>query len=238
MSDSRDYRFAIHKFWTDFKTNPNDAAQLIPIDMIAYGPLGGGDKTIVPATVSSLLDRLQDIGSAGNNIAVQMAHARADFIRPRYEAWKKGQEVPLNGTPLAAWNGVTLEEATILRTAGFKTVEDVAGMTEGHITSIKLPSLRQKKKQAEHFIASADQTRVAAQLAEKDEQVAALKAENADRDEQIRALMEKVNALAELAAGKATLDEGDGSPLDVQQGIVPAPPKRGRPRKDQQSAAA
>src|SRR3954471_14959160 len=118
MAEDRKYAFAIHRFWTNFKPDPKDPARLIPVDMVAYGPLGGGDKTVVPATVSSLLDRLQDVGNSQNNIAVAMAHARADWLRPRYEAWKKGQEVPLDGTALAAWSGVSVEEATVLRTAG------------------------------------------------------------------------------------------------------------------------
>ncbi|MBM3450557.1 MAG: hypothetical protein FJX78_06185 [Armatimonadetes bacterium] len=52
------------------------------------------------------------------------------LIRPAYEAWKKGQEEPLNGTPLSAWPGVNRSMAERLRMLHIKTVEDLAATTD------------------------------------------------------------------------------------------------------------
>lgn len=206
--------FKIYEFRTKYISDPKDPAKLICEDWVEYGPIGFADKSKISEKVSRLM-KVADIGENANP-AVQMAHDRANFIRSSYEAWKQGQELPEHGTPLAAWNGIRPEQAEALRLSGIKTVEDVAQMTETHITGIKVPGLRDLKKQAQNFLDSADQTRFAARLAEKDEEVARLKAENIDRDEEMRLMREQMAELRELALAKADDDVGyDSSDLDA-----------------------
>lgn len=215
--------FKIYKFWTKYVPDPNDPAKLISEDWVEYGPIGAPDKQRTPEKVKRML-KVQDIGENANP-AVQMALDRAEFIRQQYEAWQKGQELPVNGTPLAAWTGVRPEQVDILRLSGVKTVEEVANMTESLITSIKLPGMRDLKKQAQFFIDSADQTRFAARLAEKDEEVARLKAEGAERDEQMRLMNEQIRELRDLALARAPAEEGEDAEAPARRGP-------GRPRKE------
>jgi hypothetical protein len=215
---------AVKRFFKKYVQDPTDAAKVIEKVMVEFGPTGQLDRTLIVASVDSLF-RTQDIGDNAN-LAVQNAHERADWLRPYYEAYMRGEEAPVQGTPLSAWAGLRPEQVEVLKLSGLKTVEDVAAMTETHLTSIKLPALREIKGQAQHFLDSADQTRFAAKLAEKDEQVALLKAENMERDEQIRALGEQVKQLAELALGKARDED------EVDPDAVPAEKRRpGRPAK-------
>lgn len=92
-------------------------------------------------------------------------------IEPAYNAWKQGQEVPVNGTPLSSWSGLTADQADVLRSVGIKTVEDVAGMGEALLMRPPLPNLRDIRRTAGEFIAG----RPAAEMADE---IAKLKAQN------------------------------------------------------------
>jgi hypothetical protein len=50
-------------------------------------------------------------------------------------------------------------------------------MTEGELTRIKLPNLRGLKQMAERFLAAKDDSKVTVALAEKDREIAELKAQ-------------------------------------------------------------
>src|SRR5262245_15425227 len=125
-----------------------------------------------------------------------MAHQRWSIIERHYRAWLAGQEAPVDGTPLAAWNALPPDPADVLRANSIKTVEDVAALTDAHIARLPLPNLRELIRQARHFIDAAEQTRFAASLAAKEREIEGLKEENAERDAQIAALMQRVDELA------------------------------------------
>ena len=114
-----------------------------------------------------------------------MAHHRWNVIKPAYEAWKRAEEPPEEGTPLAAWNAVRPEQAEVLKINGIKTVEHVAGLTDAHVQRIPVPNLRELKRQAQMFIDSADQMRFAARLDEKDKQLENLQASQTENLELI-----------------------------------------------------
>jgi hypothetical protein len=208
----------IQRFWTDYvperdhledgKLVKGDAAKLVPVDKVAYGPLGRIDNALVNATVSSIL-RVKPFVDA-NDPASVMSHIRADFIGKAYDAWKTGQEAPINGTPLAAWNGLTPEQAEIFRARSIRTVEEIASLNEATRAHIPLPNLSSIVSAAKRFVDSADQTRFAAALADKEKQIDELRVGNVDRDEQINALIAKVNQLAELVtATQAPVSEDE-----------------------------
>lgn len=196
----------IVRFWTKFKPDRNDKAKLVPVDMIAYGPVGQTQKTLIHAEVNHLAS-IQEGGADETNPAIAMARARWDIIEPHYKAWKAGQEMPLVGTPLAAWNAITPESAEVFKSRGVKTVEDIASLTDAAIEGIPVPHLRDLKRNAKRFIDSAETTRFAAVLAEKDQKLDNQQLELTEQARQIAALMSRVDQLAELAAAKADDDE-------------------------------
>ena len=126
-------------------------------------------------------------------------------LAPHYEAWKSNNEIPETGTPLAAWAGVTSEEAETLRTYAIRTVEDVAALQDSMIQRVPLPGMRAKRDMAQRFLASADSRKFETAMAEKDQELADLRA--------------KLDNLADMMAEK--LDEAEA-------------PRRGpgRPRKE------
>lgn len=107
-----------------------------------------------------------------------------NIIGPAYEAWLKNEEIPQDGTPLAAWAGVSAEKAEVLKGFGVRTVEEVASLPEALVGSIPLPSVRELKRQAALFLDGRDKDeltrRIAALEAERDAAVELL----AERDDE------------------------------------------------------
>jgi hypothetical protein len=215
--------FTIYRFWTEHPTNK--AGGFDSIDWVEYGPFGS-DKTKNTSKVSTLVN----YEDHPTNPASKLAKIRGEYIKEMHTAWKNGQGMPETGTPLSAWNGITPEQADILRTKGFKSVEDIAAMTDTHRASIPLPGLLKMCEDAKRFLAAADRGKLASELGLRDEELARLREQQAeDRARQ----NEMARMIEELLAEKrdrvlAVADDGE-----------PAPPKRGpgRPRNDAQVAA-
>lgn len=201
----------IHRFWTaiepekvvDEKTGAYvETGRMREVDWVEYGPLGSADRTKIPDKVARLA-KVQD--HTGTNEAAKHARAIWDYVQPHYEAWKAGRETPLHGTSLAAWNGVTPEIADILRTRQVRTVEEVAALTDTHVTRFGIPGLRDIIAQAKRFIEGADARSASAKIASVEEENARLKA---DLDEVKRLLLEQMRQEDEAAQPK----RGPGRP--------------------------
>jgi hypothetical protein len=189
----------VKRCWTEFKPNPNDAASMVEVDWVEYGPVGSLDRSLTRERVSRLRDCLP---SDQANPAVALAQARWDAIKPFYESWKSGQEMPVNGTPLAAWNALTPEHADVLRSRSVRTVEEIAQLTDAHVERIPIPRMRDLIRQARLFMESADTTRFAHSLEKKEHEIAALNGQLESQRDEIAAL----NAQVQELAGKV----GDG----------------------------
>ena len=213
----------VYRFFKEFRDDKKGGYE--EIHMCEYGPFGS-DKIRNIERVS----RLRKVVDAPpeTNPAAHLAKIRWEIIRPRYEAWLAGQEMPEEGTPLAAWNGVSTEQADVLKTKGFKTVEAVAAMTDLHMQNVPIPGVRGIVANAKRFLASADSARVAAELAARDEEAERLRAELADT----KALQDEMaQQLAELLAEKRQRVVEEGRSHDE-----PAK-RRGRPRAEDRAAA-
>jgi hypothetical protein len=110
----------------------------------------------------------------GANQSEKVAYMTAIWkdIEPAYTAWKEGREIPLNGTPLAAWPGITPEQAEIFRLSGIRTVEALRDMTEMQRAKVRLPNARELQELAGKFLENTDAAKAAAREAEKDRQIA------------------------------------------------------------------
>lgn len=90
-----------------------------------------------------------------------------------YEAWKKGQELPLSGTPVMTWPAVSPAQVKVLQTAHVLTVEDLAAANEETITRLGMGGRALKQRAVEWLAASKNTGKHA-------EEMAALKASNSD----------------------------------------------------------
>ena len=180
------------KFWTDTKENPADPVNPIKFDMVQFVKVGAPGTAVVER-----IDRLQK------------RPAYWAVIGPRYEAWKKGHEVPVDGTPLTAWPGCRPEEAERFHLMRIYTVQDVAKMTEADMDRYGMGA-RDKRSQALAFLEAGDRAKVAGESEQLKKDLADTKAE----------LAEALAAIRELSA---RVPQGDN--VDM------APPRRGRPPK-------
>ena len=165
----------------EFKT---DYAKKKPVDWVRLAPSGEAhlktqtwhrvEKLRPPVTLDDR-DR-----NADTHVAMS---ARWTVIEPAYKAWKAGTEIPENGTPLAAWSGVTPDQADLLRNMSIRTVEDVRDMSESAFTKLPMPNARQLPKLAKEFLEGADS-------ADKDKKIA-------DLEERMMAMTEMLEAQAE-----------------------------------------
>jgi predicted flap endonuclease-1-like 5' DNA nuclease len=164
----------IHRFWTIYEI---DGETTKADDWVEYGPRGESDRTRTREKIARMSKLQPDDGA---NEVVKMAHAIWNDIKPHYDAWKAGQEIPETGTPLAAWSGVSPEQAEFLRTRGIRTVEDLADLTDTHISRMPLPNLREIIRTAKRFLEGADARVSASKITAVEEENANLKAELAE----------------------------------------------------------
>lgn len=144
--------------------------EYVPDDYVNIYQPGMSQRSKTPLRVADVL-RVRPDGDT-DNPAYLAAKVRADFVRPAYEAWKSGEEMPVDGTPIGAWPGITPDQAAGLKAAGLRSVEEMANATDTLISKIPLPNVRGLKTLAQAFLASRDQSKVAADLAEKDRRMA------------------------------------------------------------------
>lgn len=167
-------------FRTEYK--PGKDGKSRAIDIVKYAPV----SAIMTNQVEDRIEFLRppdalDNDDDGKKIAF-MRH-RWSMIEPAYTAWKEGQEIPVNGTPLGAWPAVTKEQVEVLHRLGLRTVEEMSELTDTTITKIPLPNARDLKKQAHLFLESTDRATAAQEMADRDKRIASL-------EEQLAAAME------------------------------------------------
>jgi hypothetical protein len=114
------------------------------------------------------------------------------FLERAYAAWKKGQEEPTDGTPLAAWAGVNAAQADRLRSMHVRSVEDVARLTDADLEKIGMGA-RALREKAKAFVANKTGS------AKIEEALAARDKENMDLKAEVAALQKTVRELADQA---------------------------------------
>jgi hypothetical protein len=153
------------------------------VDEVLVAPAG---EAHVKTQTWHRVDFVRPKGDMNDNVrnpdAHVAMHARWSVIGPAYEAWKSGNEIPQDGTPLAAWSGVSADQADVLKRMLIRTVEDVRDMSESTFTKLPFPNARQLPKLAADWLNGAKDAKVAQ--------------ENADLKERIAAMEEMLNAAA------------------------------------------
>lgn len=165
----------ILRFWTAYETRNGETVER---DFVEYCPPGMADKRTTVRTVKSVLSVQPNPDP--DNTAAQMSLMTANVVRPAYEAWKKGEQLPEHGTPLAAWAGLSDAQARELKKAELFTIEDVAAMTDAMMDAVNLPDVRRLRTTAQQWLESREDSKVLDALAEKDAKLAALEEQLAE----------------------------------------------------------
>lgn len=133
--------------------------------------------------------------------------------KSNYKLWKDGQDIPVDGTPLKEWPGLSPAQLKNFNNINVRSVEDVASANEETLARMG-HGARDLKKRAAAWLKSAESVGKVA------EQFSQLKTENerlADRNTELeRKLLEIGQRLAFLETGGGISHQtGDSSTKDV-----------------------
>lgn len=128
-------------------------------------------------------------------------------IKQSYEAFKNGQELPVDGFPIKGWGIISPAQQETLIKMHILTVEQLAAATEEGIRRIGMGGLELKTK-ADAWLKQIKKSGPATV------EIAALKKENAELHAAVSMLEEKVEALTKLAKRQA-----DDGPITHGTGI-------------------
>lgn len=111
-----------------------------------------------------------------------------DQWKAAYEAWKNGQELPVNGTPIKGWGALSPAQQQNLLTIGIKTVEDLAAVNDEGARRIGMGAIDMKNRAAAWLKAASGPGKAS-------QEIATLKADNARLEGQVKQLVETVDEL-------------------------------------------
>jgi len=152
-----------------FKTDYNGEKA---VDMVEIAPSGEAfERTHTWHRIKDITPPAHPNMSSPSHIAMV---ERWKAIGPAYDAWKKGMDIPEDGTPLAVWSAVSPEQVDVFRRMGLRTVEDVSTMSESAVDKLPFPNKRKFPQLARDFLANRDKAGAAAEMDAMREQMAAM----------------------------------------------------------------
>lgn len=152
----------------EFKT---EYAGDVATDWVLIAPIGESfDKNQTWHAVKTLQPN-PSVKSMMNDVAA----ARWDVVKPAYEAWKKGEDIPEDGTPLGAWPGINADQAAFLKSMRITTVEEVAAMTDSTIDRLPFPQKREIPKLAKAFLKGKTKAETAKRITSLEEENRAMR---------------------------------------------------------------
>ncbi len=109
------------------------AGRPVPRVQILACITSAGSKDIHETPAEEWLEKIRSLALRGEYPLEWSTHFRMAF-----EEWKKGNELPREGTPVKTWQMVTREQANRLHTIGHTTVEDLAQVPDSALGQIGL----------------------------------------------------------------------------------------------------
>jgi hypothetical protein len=148
---------------------------------IAYKPLPNGEHA-AEEWVEWVKKGDHHAPTTADKVSRAMKDASVWQVLERYyEAWKKGQDAEVIGTPLAALSFMTPEVIEALKGVRIQSAEDFAAMEDAQIARTGIPGLRGLQQRARAYVdVQKNQAPVAEELAALRAAVEQLQAEKAE----------------------------------------------------------
>lgn len=108
-----------------------------------------------------------------------------------YQAWKNNQEIPLEGTDIRNWPGVTPAQVKTCHGANIRTLEDLASANDEAVRLLGMGG-RALVQKAKAYLESADQNKSSEQIAALTVRVEELAESLTSKDEQIAELEQQL----------------------------------------------
>lgn len=156
------------------------------LDFAVITPVGSKDR--IPRQVDEWFSSLEQQAREE-----RIPPAWVNQYKEAYAAWKKGEEIPLHGTPIKGWAVLSPAHQLNVVSADILTVEDLAQANDEAMKRIGLGALELRDK-AQAWLKSAGNQGIMTQEA------AALKAKNRQLENSIAGLEETVKLLKDQVA--------------------------------------
>lgn len=156
-------------FSTDYNPDPDKPGEFKAADRVSWVKAGDLHRSRVSESIPRLMP---------NPAKKRAADPMWEFIEPSYKRWKAGEEIPVDGTPLAAWPGCDRALAEALKPLGVLTVEHFVGLADHIVGGVGIPDVRRRQTMGRAFLdAQKGQAHIAAELAKRDEEIAKMRRE-------------------------------------------------------------
>ena len=180
-----------HGFYVDFELRPEeDREESIKTGMpvfkdieFAVITMPGGGLVVDKIITDELLYEWQH----GDN----RRKPPSPFAYRAYEAWKAGLDIPLNGTDLKNWPGVTPAQLKTCQAATIRTIEDLANANADAVRKLGMGGVALMEK-AKAYLASAGTNKASEEVASLKVKMEAMQAAIEKKDKQINDLMEQL----------------------------------------------
>lgn len=120
----------------------------------------------------------------------------ASYAVKQYEAWKEGQEAPVEGMDLRNWPAITPAQLKTCQMADIRSVEELAAMNDEAIRRVGIEA-RQLQNKARAYLENADSNKGAEQIAALMKEVELLTAKLEEKNEYIAELEKELEATSE-----------------------------------------
>lgn len=169
----------------------------------------------------------------------RMPEEWAQNYRKAYEAWRSGQELPLDGTPIKGWGVISPAVQEELLRLNIRTVEDLARVTDEGQRAIGMGAIDLKNKAAAWLAQMDDKGSVTLKMAALEQQNAQLKGNVETLERQVKELLAVVKTQGAVDQGAYGAPEPAGISASDLLDETPEPPavRRGRPPKQQEPQA-
>lgn len=193
-------------FRTEYETHERTVKEMVIVEIDGKNVPKEIERVVVETVAKDWVTVVQKGQSSGNappSWSDKVARLMKDtvmrpIIEPAYNAWKAGQEVPLDGTPLDVWAALNPAQIKIMRNFNVRTVEDFATAPSNVIDRMNLPGLRQLQARAMRRLEadataqeSGVQAKYEAEIAAREAEIASLKGDMESMKAQIAALAAK-----------------------------------------------
>ena len=153
----------------------------VDADFVIITPAYGKDD--VHKTVTSWKEGLTAQLQEG-----KISQEDVNYYLARYDAWKKGLDMPVDGSPIKGWGVISPAQQKLLISVGILTVEDLATINDEGVRRIGMGAVELRRK-ANAWIAQLNDK---GQLTQK---MAGIESENEVLKGQVATLTEQVNKL-------------------------------------------
>jgi len=136
-----------------------------------------------------------------------------------YQAWKNGQEMPLNGTSVKNWSAISPTQVKTLVSVGIHTIEDLAHCNDEGMRRIGMGAVEMRNKAIAWLTAAEDHGPLVTENAE-------LKKKNAQLEAQVAELTDKVTILKAQVGNQSIVQPVESNEITADDLIDPVVPIR------------